>query len=220
MNSEIISALILGAATIIAAIVGRLVAIKVQNFASRSDESGTGEQMPGTSTRGAHWKWGIGGAVIGAVSILVFFALYNQSKHTEANAVAIETPTSTFVPSSEPTVIPTTTFTSEPPTVEIVVVTPTPNPTIPKNPLIMISNCQLYIGQEVHLAKNARFWTEPDVSNRKFESGTPGSIVYIKSGPEYGPITYTGGMGWWWEVVDGSGVILGWVYEARFQECE
>lgn len=96
---------------------------------------------------------------------------------------------------------------------------PTKKPSI-SNPVITISNCDLFIGQSVQLMADTRFWSKPDVNEGDFTSAETGVQVFILGSPVKGAIHFnTNDAGWWWEVGKKNGKSLGWVWEQKFAEC-
>lgn len=108
------------------------------------------------------------------------------------------------------------------PTPTVVVPTAIPAPTENNNPLITTSNCELWVGQPVHLLANSRLWTAPSVATASSADGTPGSQVYILNGPQWGRIRHNVDVsGWWWHVSNTEGgTPIGWVWEEHFAECQ
>jgi hypothetical protein len=86
-----------------------------------------------------------------------------------------------------------------------------------------IVDCRSIIGQQVHIPKGIKAWSQHDVTvggvSHIFNYRTP---VYVIGGREWGIITYgTDVGGWWWEVSDTvNDESLGWVWEGQIEECQ
>ena len=127
--------------------------------------------------------------------------------------ISSESPSEPIVVAVTATLIPSATITQP--------VTPTEYETKEPNQPITITDCPLYIGQEVHRLEDARFWTEPDVFTGSFIPAEKGAVVYILAEPKWGKIHLELDVsGWWWEIsYSNKGKSLGWVWEGVLDEC-
>lgn len=103
MDSEIIGALIASMAVIISAIIGGWFAIKVKDIELKAKENKTGLLTSTTERKSSQWLWGIGGAVIGVVLVLIILVFTNSfsvfsSPKPIASVNEADTPSSTLAP--------------------------------------------------------------------------------------------------------------------------
>jgi phosphonate transport system substrate-binding protein len=110
MDTEILGSLIAASATIISAIIGGWVAIKVKNLELKAKKDKTDQSVAKTERRSSQWLWGIGGAVIGVVlafGILFFIngtSIYPLPTPTAiVNEPSMPSPTPTGATSEKPT---------------------------------------------------------------------------------------------------------------------
>ncbi len=75
MDSQIIGSLISATATIIAAIIGGWVAVKIKDMELKAKEERTGELLTKAEKKAAHWLWGLLGAGVGAGIIFTIMVL-------------------------------------------------------------------------------------------------------------------------------------------------
>lgn len=75
MDSQIVGSLISATATIIAAIIGGWVAVKIKDMELKAKEERTGELLTKAEKKAAHWLWGLFGAGVGAGIIFAIMVL-------------------------------------------------------------------------------------------------------------------------------------------------
>jgi len=105
MDSEIIGALITSITTIVAAIIGGFVAVKVKNMDLRAKETKTGKTIANAEKKTSRWLWGIGGALIGFFLVSAVM-IANQNTFSASTSL---TPTAVVEKVNTPSSTPATT---------------------------------------------------------------------------------------------------------------